>query len=122
MAINSYNKGANSERELSKFIMKYTNYTCRRGCQNTAENTPDIIIDQCPEIFIECKHLKDPLTYEALFKIYEYAVVQSSKKLKPDKIIICHRSNRKPWLMTTMEDGILYTTDLKNYLKIKGRL
>jgi len=95
--INSRQKGAAGERELSKYLEKF-GYVARRGRQYSGSpDSPDVVSDfPC---HIECKRV------EALnlSKAYEQAVADASDK--PPCVI--HRKNRTPWMITLSLDDFI---------------
>lgn len=90
MAVNSRNKGASGERELSKILREY-GYECRRGQQFCGANGDADVIG-LPHIHIECKRV-ERLNLED-------AMRQAIRDSGNDKPCVFHRKNRSEWLVT----------------------
>ena len=91
MAINSRQKGAKGERELSKVLHGY-GYNCRRGQQYCGSNG-DADVVGLPGIHIECKRVERLNLYDA--------VDQAKHDTKPDELpAVFHRKNHCEWLVT----------------------
>ena len=98
MAINSRNKGAEGERELSRILTGY-GYPSRRGVQYSGANgDPDVV--GLPYIHIEAKRV-ERLNIED-------AMSQSIHDAREGELpAVFHRKNRSPWLVTMrLEDWI----------------
>ena len=91
MAINSRQKGANGERELSK-VLRGHGYDCRRGQQYSGSNG-DADVVGLPGIHIECKRVE-------ILNLYD-AIAQSMRDARPDELpAVFHRKNHQEWLVT----------------------
>ena len=91
MAINSRQKGAKGERELSKVLHGY-GYNCRRGQQYCGDNG-DADVVGLPGIHVECKRVERLNLYDA--------VDQAKHDAKPDELpAVFHRKNHCEWLVT----------------------
>jgi len=101
----SRNKGAGGERELARELSRLLGVEARRGQQRCGgPDSPDVKID-IPDLHIECKRTERLRLYEAM----EQAIKDASKGLdegqQPKVPVVCHRSNRRPWLLTVrLED------------------
>ena len=96
--MNSRNKGASGERELSKVLREY-GFNARRGQQFSGANgDPDVV--GINGIHIECKRVERLNIYDA--------IEQSCRDAKEGETpVVMHRKNRKPWLVTMrLEDFI----------------
>jgi len=96
MSINSRNKGATGERELSKILRDY-GFDTRRGQQFCGANG-DADVVGLPNIHIECKRV-ERLNLEK-------AMEQSKRDAREGEIpTVIHRKNRQDWQVTlTLED------------------
>lgn len=93
--MNSRNKGAAGERELSNILKGY-GYDTRRGQQYCGANG-DADVMGLPGIHIECKRVEKLNLYDAM--------EQSKADAREGEIpVVMHRKNRKGWLVT-MELG-----------------
>jgi len=102
----SRNKGASGERELARELSRLLGVDARRGQQHCGgPDSPDVKID-IPDLHIECKRTERLRLYEAM----EQATQDASKGLDEDQQsmvpVVCHRSNRKPWLLTVRLDDL----------------
>ena len=97
MTINSRQKGARAERELSKLLTKLSAFSCRRGQQYSGANgDPDVV--GLPLIHIECKAVERLNLREAMTQ------AEDDKREKEIPVVM-HKKNRKPWLVTlNLED------------------
>lgn len=97
--MNSREKGAAGERELSRRLREY-GYDCRRGQQYSGANG-DADVVGLPGIHIECKRV------ERLDLIS--AMDQSKRDAKPGEIpAVFHRKNHCRWMVTvSLDDFIL---------------
>lgn len=97
--MNSREKGAAGERELSRRLREY-GYDCRRGQQYSGANG-DADVVGLPGIHIECKRV------ERLDLIA--AMDQSKRDAKPGEIpAVFHRKNHCRWMVTvSLDDFIL---------------
>lgn len=96
--MNSRNKGAKGERELSNVLKDY-GYKCRRGQQYCGSNG-DADVVGLPGIHIECKRVERLNLYDAM---------DQSKRdaLEGEIPAVFHRKNRCEWLVTMrLEDWI----------------
>lgn len=89
--INSRNKGASGERELSREFARLFGCDARRGQQfSGSPESPDIVIG-IPNIHVECKRVERLNLYDA--------VKQSSRDAGANEIpVVCYRKNREDWL------------------------
>lgn len=95
MAINSKQKGAGGERELSHFLGKFG--FCARRSQQYAGVNGDADVVGVPGLHIECKRV------ERLN--IDNALAQATKDAKDDEIpIVFHRKNRTKWKVTLDAD------------------
>lgn len=94
--MNSRDKGARGERELSKALKEY-GYDCRRGQQYSGANG-DADVVGLPGIHIECKRVERLNLYDAM--------AQSKHDARQwEKPAVFHRKDRCKWLVTMeMED------------------
>ena len=96
--VNSKQKGARGERELSNKLKEY-GYECRRGQQYCGANG-DADVMGLPGIHIECKRVQKLNIYDA--------ISQAKSDSKESEIpTVFHRKDRSEWLVTmTLEDWI----------------
>lgn len=97
MGINSKQKGAKGERELSQKLREY-GYETRRGQQYCGANG-DADVVGLPGIHIECKRVEDLNIYEAM----DQAINDSDARNMPfdyDLPTVFHRKNKCEWLVT----------------------
>lgn len=98
MPINSREKGAKGERELSKKLREY-GYDSRRGQQYCGANGDADVIG-LPGIHIECKRVERLNLYDAMS--------QSKSDAKKDEIpAVFHRRNKGKWLVTLELDDFM---------------
>ena len=96
--MNSKQKGANGERELSRKLTEY-GYKCRRGQQYCGANG-DADVVGLPGIHIECKRVERLNLYDAM--------AQSKHDAKPNELpTVFHRKNRCDWLVTMSIDDFM---------------
>lgn len=88
--MNSRNKGAKGERELSKVLNEY-GYKCRRGQQFCGANG-DADVVGLPGIHIECKRVERLNIYDS--------VKQAKRDCEERLPAVFHRKNREEWLVT----------------------
>jgi Holliday junction resolvase len=96
--MNSRDKGARGERELSSKLKDY-GYSCRRGQQYCGANgDPDVV--GLPNIHIECKRVERLNIYDAM--------AQALSDRKTNELpAVFHRKNHCDWLVTMrLEDWI----------------
>ena len=95
----SREKGKRGERELANLLRSYGFENSRRGQQFCGKDGSADVVG-LPGIHIECKRV------ERLN--LENAMEQSQQDARPGEIpIVCHRRDRKPWLVTlTLDDFI----------------
>lgn len=93
--MNSRNKGAAGERELSKVIKNY-GYDTRRGQQYCGANGDADVIG-LPGIHIECKRVERLNLYDAM--------AQAVHDARDGEIpVVFHRKNHCKWLVTMSID------------------
>lgn len=112
MSINSRDKGAKGERELSNILKKY-GFETRRGQQFCGKNG-DADVVGLPNIHIECKRV-EKLNLDK-------AMEQSKRDAREGEIpTVIHRKNRQDWQVTlSLEDFMkLYIAylDKEEFLK-----
>lgn len=93
--MNSRQKGAGGERELSRILREY-GYNCRRGQQYCGANGDADVIG-LPGVHIECKRVERLNLSEAM----KQAVRDAGAEEVPT---IFHRKNREEWLVTMRLD------------------
>lgn len=91
MAINSRQKGARGERELSSKLKEF-GYDCRRGQQYSGANG-DADVVGLVGIHIECKRVERLNLYDAMSQ-------SKADAKKQDIPTIFHRKDRCEWLVT----------------------
>lgn len=102
--MNSRQKGAAGERELSR-ILRECGYNTRRGQQYSGANG-DADVVGLPGVHIECKRVEKLNISEAMN--------QSIKDARPDEMpAVFHRKNREPWKVTMLLD---------DWMKLYGNL
>ena len=96
--MNSRDKGARGERELSRKLKEY-GYDCRRGQQYSGANG-DADVVGLPKVHIECKRVERLNLYDAM--------AQSKHDAKDGELpAVFHRKNNCEWLVTVeLEDFI----------------
>ena len=103
--MNSRQKGKNGELELAKVLREY-GYTARRGQQFSGANG-DADVVGISGFHIECKRV-EKLNIDT-------AVEQSVRDARDSEIpIVCHRKNRKGWLVTIRLKDFMEVVDGKN--------
>ena len=102
MSINSRQKGARIERELAQEF-RLIGYTARRTAQFCGDaGDSDVVVEELPELFIECKGVERLNIWDAM----ELAVEQAGDKIAA----VFHTKNRKPWLVTLqMRDMVAFS-------------
>ena len=89
--INSKQKGARGERELSKKLGEF-GYSCRRGQQYCGANG-DADVVGLEKIHIECKRVERLNLYDA--------IAQAKADAKKEELpTVFHRKNNCEWLVT----------------------
>lgn len=96
--MNSRNKGAAGERELSTKLREY-GYNCRRGQQYCGANG-DADVVGLPGVHIECKRVEKLNLYDAMAQ----AVRDAGDGETP---AVFHRKNNKGWLVTLRLDDFM---------------
>lgn len=95
--MNSKQKGARGERELSSKLKEY-GFDCRRGQQYCGANG-DADVVGLPKIHIECKRVERLNIYDA--------ITQAKADAKGEIPTVFHRKDRCEWLVTmTLDDWI----------------
>lgn len=87
--VNSRRKGAEAEREFSRFC-KEKGYDCRRGQQYSGIGGDDVV--GLPGIHIEVKRVEKLNIHNAM--------EQSIRDSKGNVPIVAHRRSREEWLIT----------------------
>lgn len=101
--MNSRQKGAGGERELSRILREH-GYSCRRGQQYCGANG-DADVVGLPGIHIECKRVERLNISEAM----KQAVKDADAAEIP---AVFHRKNREGWLVTMrLEDWMKIYAD-----------
>lgn len=96
--MNSRQKGARGERELSHVLKNY-GYDCRRGQQYCGANG-DADVVGLPKVHIECKRVERLNLHDAM------AQAVADRKIN-EKAVVMHRKNNSKWLVTMrIEDWI----------------
>lgn len=96
--MNSRQKGAGGERELSRILREY-GYNCRRGQQYSGANG-DADVVGLPGVHIECKRVERLNLSEAMKQ-----AVRDAETVEVPAVF--HRKNREGWLVTMqLEDWI----------------
>ena len=110
--MNSRQKGAGGERELSRILREH-GYNCRRGQQYSGANG-DADVVGLPGIHIECKRVERLNISEAMKQAVKDADVAEVPA-------VFHRKNREGWLVTlTLDDFMkLYKAGWKE-IEIQG--
>ena len=93
--MNSRQKGAGGERELSRILWEY-GYNCHRGQQYSGANG-DADVVGLPGIHIECKRVERLNLSEAMKQAVRDAVATEVPA-------VFHRKNREGWLVTMRLD------------------
>lgn len=113
--MNSRQKGAVGERELSRILREY-GYNTRRGQQYSGANG-DADVVGLPGIHIECKRVERLNISEAMN--------QSIKDARPGEMpAVFHRKNCEPWKTTVLTDDFmkLYGNQREKWIWCKDRL
>jgi len=98
VAIDSRSKGKAGELDLCHTLRSLFGFTCRRTQQysgwSRGGSSPDIEIDQAPDLFVECKRVQKLNLPRAL----TIAVAQCGRRCP----VVMHRPNRSPngWMVT----------------------
>jgi hypothetical protein len=98
VAVNSRAKGKNGELDLCHTLRSLYGWACRRTQQysgwSRGGSSPDIEIDQMPDLFVECKRVQALNVPRAL----SIAVAQCGRRCP----VVIHRPNRSPngWMVT----------------------
>lgn len=108
MAINSRNKGAAGERELSKILREH-GFDSRRGQQFSGANGDADVIG-LPNIHIECKRVEKL----NLDKAMEQSIRDCSKKQEIPTVF--HRKNNKKWMVTMLLDDFMKIYKESDYM------
>lgn len=88
----SQRKGAAGERELGQILREY-GYSCDRGGSLSFGEVPDL--SGLPGIRIEVKRVEKLNVCEAMEQS-----IHDSERMRDGMSALCHRRNRKPWLVT----------------------
>lgn len=101
MSINSRQKGAAGERELSKVLREAGYIECRRGQQYCGANG-DADVVGLEDIHIECKRVEKLNIDDALTQAL-------NDKKQNEYAMVFHRKNHTKWKVTmTLEDFLLF--------------
>jgi len=98
--VNSRAKGARAERDLCQALKEILKWDARRSqqfCGNAGD--ADLVVEQCPNLFVESKMVEKLNVVQAM----EKAVEQSGGALP----ILCHRKKRTGWLVTVRLEQLL---------------
>lgn len=96
--MNSRQKGARGERELAELLRSY-GYDARRSQQYCGANG-DADVVGVDGFHIECKRVEQLNIYKAM--------EQSERDAREGEIpIVCHRKDRKGWLVTIRFDDFM---------------
>lgn len=88
--VHSLNKGKSGERELAKELTRLFGSECRRGQQFSGIEGEDVV--GLDGVHVECKRVE---------KLnLKNAVSQSIRDAGKNIPVVCHRTNRQPWLVT----------------------
>ena len=99
MGRKSKEKGKRGERELAAYLASVLGIRARRGVQfQGSPDSPDIVAD-IPNVHIECKRTESFCLYASL----NQAINDAGGKIP----IVCHRSNRNPWIIVARLDDII---------------
>jgi Holliday junction resolvase len=99
MPINSKQKGARGERELSEFL-RQRGYEARRGQQYQGGTDSPDVVHNIPGIHLECKFTERLQLYPALD--------QANNDKKDGEIaVVAHRCNRRDWVAILSLDELL---------------
>lgn len=93
--MNSRQKGAGGERELSRILREH-GYNCRRGQQYSGANGDADVIG-LPGVHIECKRVERLNLSEAMKQ-----AVRDAEAVEVPAVF--HRKNREEWLVTMRLD------------------
>lgn len=102
--MNSRQKGAAGERELSRKLEEVFGIKCRRSQQFCGANGDSDVVG-IPGVHIECKRVEKLNIHEAV----KQAVSDSSKT--GGVPVVCHRKNREEWLLTVRLDDAMKLFD-----------
>lgn len=106
--INSRAKGANGERELAAELKRTLNVEARRGRQFCGSPDSPDVVTSIKGVHIECKRVEQ-------FNLYK-ALEQATRDCGDQIPIVCHRKNRKDWVVVVRLD------DLKDFSNIISEL
>jgi hypothetical protein len=91
--VNSRAKGARAERELANTLKELFGWGARRTQQFSGNaGDSDVLIEELPGLFVECKHVQSL----SIVPVMRKAVEQCKGKLP----VICHRKNQSEFLLT----------------------
>lgn len=92
---NSKRKGKVGELELAHFLTE-AGFPARRGQQYSGSpDSPDVVCESLEDLHIECKRIESG--HGSTYKWLEQSREDSGEDQIP---IVCHRKNRKKWLVT----------------------
>lgn len=97
--MNSRQKGAAGERELSRKLEEVFGVKCRRSQQFCGANGDSDVVG-IPGVHIESKRVESLNIHNAI----NQAVSDSEKT--GGVPVVCHRKNRTPWLLTVRLDDV----------------
>lgn len=96
--VHSKHKGASGERELAKEVAGLFHCSARRGQQfSGGPDSPDIVTS-LTGIHFECKRTEHFQLWSAL----EQATLDAAQNVP----VVCHRSNRHPWVAIVRLDDL----------------
>ena len=91
--VNSRAKGKRAELELANAIKELFGWKARRSQQFSGNaGDSDVLIEELPGVFVECKHVQSL----SIVPVMRKAVEQCNGKLP----VICHRKNHSEFLLT----------------------
>lgn len=96
--VHSKNKGASGERELAKEVARLFHCSARRGQQYAGGSDSPDIITSLSGVHFECKRTEHFQLWAAL----EQAIRDAGNNVP----LVCHRSNRHPWIVVVKLDDL----------------
>ena len=96
--VHSKHKGASGERELAKEVARLFHCSARRGQQYSGSPDSPDIVTSLQGIHFECKRTE----HFQLWSAIEQAVRDAGENVP----VVCHRSNRRPWIVVVRLDDL----------------